>query len=60
MTTYVSRRLNIIMHNVQDMLLKITLFVRLYVMVGILLTCGKHLHNRTISLQGGGGGGGGA
>ena len=30
----------------------ITLFVRLYVRVGILLTCGKHLHDRIISLRG--------
>ena len=31
----------------------IMLFSRLYVMLGILLKCGNHLHNRTISLRGG-------
>ena len=31
---------------------RITLFARLYVRVGILLTFGKHLHDRTISLRG--------
>ena len=30
----------------------ITLLSRLYVRVGILLTCGKHLHDRIISLKG--------
>ena len=31
------------------------LFTRLYVRVGIVLTRGKHFHNRTISRRGGGG-----
>ena len=31
----------------------ITLFDRLYVRVGILLICGKHVHDRIISLRGG-------
>jgi Na+-transporting NADH:ubiquinone oxidoreductase subunit NqrA len=31
----------------------ITLFFRLYVMIGILLTRGKYLHDRIISLGGG-------
>jgi hypothetical protein len=30
----------------------ITLFVWLYVRVGILITCGKHSHDRIISLRG--------
>ena len=34
----------------------ITLFAPFYVLVGILLPCGKHLHNRRISLRGWGGG----
>ena len=29
----------------------ITMFGRLYVRVGILLTCAKHLHNRIVSLM---------
>jgi len=51
MTTSMSRRLNI---HVVCIMLKIiaffiiTLFVR-YVRVGILLTCGKHLHDSIIS-----------
>ena len=45
-------KIKYIMYNVQDMLLKITLFGRLYVRVDILLTCGKHLHKRTISPRG--------
>ena len=31
----------------------ITLCTRLYMRVGILITCGKHLHDRIISLSGG-------
>jgi hypothetical protein len=42
-----SRKLKIIMYNVQDY---IRLFTRLYVRVGILLTCGKN--DRIISLRG--------
>ena len=30
----------------------ITLFARLYVRVGVLLTCGKHVHDRIILLRG--------
>ena len=55
MTTSVSQRLNIlsIMFKIIAFFM-ITLFARIYVRVGILLTCGKHLpmHDRIISLTG--------
>jgi len=41
------------MYNVQDIaFFIITLFARLYMRVGILPTCGKHLHGCIISLRG--------
>jgi hypothetical protein len=46
---YVSQRLSILC----SVFFIITLFVRLYVRVGILLSCGKHLHDRILSLRGG-------
>ena len=45
------------MYNAQDYrVLYITLFARLYVTIVISPTCGKHLHDRIISLRGGRGG----
>ena len=54
MTTSVSRRLNIlcIMFKIIALFIK-PLFARLYVRVGISLTCGKYLHDRISSLRGG-------
>ena len=52
-TTSVSRTLNILGIMLKNIaLFIITLLVRWYVRVGILLTRGKHLHDRTISLRG--------
>ena len=50
-TTSVSQRFNIlcIMFKIIAFII-ITLFARLHVRIGILLTSGKHLHNDTISL----------
>jgi len=56
MTISVSRRLNIHLL-VQCIMYKIIAFfiikltAQLYVRIGILLTCGKHLHGRIISLR---------
>ena len=51
--TTVSRRLNIqcIKFKIRAFFIT-TLFARLYMMVGILLTCIKHLHDHNISLRG--------
>ena len=50
MTSYVSLRLNNIMHIVQDYsVLYDTAVLPVYVRVGILPTCGKHLHDRIVS-----------
>jgi hypothetical protein len=52
MTISVSRSLNIfcIMFKIIAFFI-MTLFARLYVRVDILLTCGKHVHDRIISLR---------
>ena len=51
-TTSVSRRLRILFIMFKIIVFfVITLFSRLYVRVGILLTCGKHLHDCIISLS---------
>jgi len=53
MTTSVSRRLNILcilFNHIASFITK--LFSWLYVRVGILLTCGRHLYNYIISLRG--------
>ena len=51
-TTSVSRRLKILFIMFKIIVFfVITLFSRLYVRVGILLTCGKHLHDCIISLS---------
>jgi len=50
----VSRRLNILCIHVMFHIIAffiITMFARLYVRVGILLTYGKHLNDRIISLE---------
>ena len=53
MTIYVSRILNIlfIMGKIRTFFI-ITLFARLCIRIGILFTCGKHRHNRIMSLRG--------
>jgi len=52
MTTSVSQRLNILCLIIKIIagLFATTLFVLLYARVGIIFTCGKHLHDSIISL----------
>ena len=52
MTTSVSRRLNVlwIMFKIISFFI-IALFAQLYVRVGIILTCGKHLHDRITAVR---------
>jgi len=53
MATLVSRRLNVLCIIFKIIaFFMITLFVRLYVRVGMLLTGGNHLHSRVMSLIG--------
>jgi len=46
-----SRRLDVLCRNLKIMILLTTLLTLLYVRVGNLLTCGKHLHDHIISLR---------